>query len=453
MQYGNINKKVISYSLWGNNPTYNIGAIRNAELALDVYPGFECWFYIHQESVPIDTINVLQKMEHVKIIFKSGDLNNEICKPRTWRYEAIDNEEVMIMIARDTDSRFTLREKLAVEEWLKSDKTFHIMRDHIHHNFVILGGMFGTKKIKSLENWSNIIQNYCQNDIRMYDQDFLRDYVYPLIKNDAVIHATFHKYEGELAKDFPIPYDNEFRFVGEYIYADESRSNIHIEELKNNYKPQINLITSFYIIQNPDTPQLEKRNQELLQTLINNINNPFIEKIHLYIDDINALNKVIQINKNNKIHVINVGKQPLYSDLFEYAIDNLENRLCMIANSDIYLHECDAKCLNNINNSIFSLSRYEHDLTSYVIDNRWGSYDAFIFKSPLNKSILEHMKHTQNLAGSDDNIVNILVDHNYNLYNPSFQIKIVHLHESNYRTYSSNKIAHCKYYIVPHLYS
>lgn len=30
-------KKIISFSLWGNNPTYNIGAIRNAEIAKDVY--------------------------------------------------------------------------------------------------------------------------------------------------------------------------------------------------------------------------------------------------------------------------------------------------------------------------------------------------------------------------------------------------------------------------------
>ena len=62
------------------------------------------------------------------------------------------------------------------------------------------------------------------------------------------------------------------------------------------------------------------------------------------------------------------------------------------------------------------------------------------------------MKHKQNVAGSDDNVVNILVDNNYKLYNPAFQIKIVHLHESDYRTYGINKIAECKYYITPNFY-
>ena len=33
-------KKVISFSLWGKNPTYTIGAIKNAELASQFYPDF-----------------------------------------------------------------------------------------------------------------------------------------------------------------------------------------------------------------------------------------------------------------------------------------------------------------------------------------------------------------------------------------------------------------------------
>ena len=63
-------KKVISFSLWGNKPIYNIGAIKNAELALTMYPDFECWFYIHKESVPENIINELSKISNVKIIFK-----------------------------------------------------------------------------------------------------------------------------------------------------------------------------------------------------------------------------------------------------------------------------------------------------------------------------------------------------------------------------------------------
>jgi len=223
-------KKVISFSLWGDNPTYNIGAIRNAEIAKDVYPDFECWFYIHRETVPSQTIEQLQKLDNVKIIFKEGDLN--VCKPAMWRFEAIDEPDVEIMMSRDTDTRFWLREKLAVEEWLKSGKLFHIMRDHPHHDYVILAGMFGSRKIKEISSWKNIMNKYIKNDIRMYDQDFLRDYIYPIIKDNSIIHASFHKYE-EHAISFPIPYCNEYKFVGEYVYHDESRSDRHINDLIN----------------------------------------------------------------------------------------------------------------------------------------------------------------------------------------------------------------------------
>jgi hypothetical protein len=224
-------KKVLSFSLWGDNPTYNIGAIKNAELAKDTYPDFECWFYIHQETVPENTIKKLQEFDNTKIIFKTGDLINENCKPRMWRFEAIDDLDVELVLSRDTDTRILLREKLAVDEWLQSHKIFHIMRDHPHHNFTILAGMFGTKKIPQIPNWTNIINSYNKTDNRMYDQDFLRDYIYPIIKNNSTIHASFHKMEPH-AKNFPINYRRELYFVGEYVYHDNSRSDYHINELK-----------------------------------------------------------------------------------------------------------------------------------------------------------------------------------------------------------------------------
>ena len=225
-------KKVLSFCLWGNNPTYTIGAIKNAELAKIFYPDFECWFYIHQETVPLEIIDELKLLNNVKIIFKTGQLENESCTPMMWRFEAIDSPEVEIMISRDTDSRIYLREKLAVDEWLSSDTIFHIMRDHPCHNFSILGGMFGTKKIKEIPNWTELINKITKNSNRDYDQDFLRDYIYPVIKNNSTIHATFFKKESH-AKDFPIKYCNDFKFVGEYVYADESRNILHINLLKN----------------------------------------------------------------------------------------------------------------------------------------------------------------------------------------------------------------------------
>lgn len=223
-------KKVISFSLWGNNLTYGLGALTNAQLAKLYYPDFECWVYIHKDSVPEETIAALSEQSNVRVIFKSGDLNDLSIKPMMWRFEAIDDPEVEIMLSRDTDTRILEREKLAVEEWIKSGKKFHIMRDHPHHTFRILGGMFGTRKLNDL-CWIDLISHFPRHGDRDYDQKFLEEKIYPVIKDNSVIHSSFHSYEGENITPFPTPYTNKHKFVGEYIFHDDSRSMPHVIDL------------------------------------------------------------------------------------------------------------------------------------------------------------------------------------------------------------------------------
>ena len=441
-------KRVVSFSLWGNNPTYTLGAVKNAQQARALYPGFEFWFYVHTETVPSEIINQLTLLPHVKLIFKTGDLKT--CKPMMWRFEAIDDPEVEIMLSRDTDTRILLREILAVDAWLKSDKLFHIMRDHPDHNFEILGGMFGTKKLPSLPNWQEVMDQIIQqkDGDKGCDQEFLKRYIYPVIKNQALIHASFHLYEPD-AVAFPIPYDADYKFVGEYVYADESRSSSHIATLKTGLAcktvEQVHWITSFYVLPEKDA-QAVQRNEELYTCLYHNLQNPHIAKIHLYVDDLKALNKALTLPQANKIVVIGLGKQPLYADLFNYAIAHLAAATCVIANSDIYLYKCDLEVLRQLGNTIFALSRHEADLTCAVFG--FGSHDAFMFNSQyLTPAITEHMQHVQNVAGSDDNIVNILVEQGYTLLNPCFEIMLVHLHQSNLRTYTAKKIVEGRHFI------
>jgi len=60
--------------------------------------------------------------------------------PMTWRFLPLLDPTVDRMISRDTDSLVTDRKVDAVNEWIKSGATFHIMRDSIHHCVHILGG-------------------------------------------------------------------------------------------------------------------------------------------------------------------------------------------------------------------------------------------------------------------------------------------------------------------------
>ena len=59
--------KVISFSLWGDNPTYTIGAIRNAELAKEIYSDWTCWYYVGTNT-PTEIIEKLKSFDNTKVI-------------------------------------------------------------------------------------------------------------------------------------------------------------------------------------------------------------------------------------------------------------------------------------------------------------------------------------------------------------------------------------------------
>lgn len=179
-------KKVISFSLWGNNPKYTIGAIKNAELAPIVYPGWVCRFYISSD-VPKEIVKKLQLTSEVITIDTIGNW-----KLTVERFKAIDDNDVECVIFRDTDSRLNLREKAAVDEWLKSDKTMHIMKDHPYHGgFPILAGMWGLKKKGFDLNMTNMLKIYSNSEQYHYDQIFLNNFIWKYYADDCIIHDEF----------------------------------------------------------------------------------------------------------------------------------------------------------------------------------------------------------------------------------------------------------------------
>tara|TARA_R110000824_G_scaffold294113_1_gene482434 strand:- start:24350 stop:24994 length:645 start_codon:yes stop_codon:yes gene_type:complete len=178
-------KKLICFSLWGDKPLYTIGAIKNAELAEKHYPGWICRYYIGSNT-PNDIISKLENFNNTEIIkMGEGDWTGMF-----WRFYPASEDNVEIMLSRDTDSRLNSREAAAVNEWIESDKGFHIMRDHPYHTTQILGGMWGTKK-SIIHNMKELIDDYVKGDFWQVDQNFLREKVYPLIKDDYLSHDEY----------------------------------------------------------------------------------------------------------------------------------------------------------------------------------------------------------------------------------------------------------------------
>ncbi len=206
----------VSFSLWGDKPIYNVGIVRNAELMKSIYPGWTMVVY-YDDTVPIATI---KELNNLGVIPKLVD--NSKIYGMFWRFLAADISDCEYAIFRDADSRISIREKLAVDEWIKSGKTLHVMRDHPYHKIPagnnelgILGGMWGIKS--KIINLTKLIQESEISNIFFYgnDQRFLKK-IYNLFIDDRCTHDDFFE-----KKNFPSPRIGG-RFVGERIGDDEN---------------------------------------------------------------------------------------------------------------------------------------------------------------------------------------------------------------------------------------
>ena len=206
--------KVISFSLYGNLPKYNIGAIKNSELYKKFFPDWEMWVY-YNDSVPQETLDILIKND-VKLINTQVD---EGPRNALWRFLPAGDESVEYFISRDCDSRLFERDVISVNDWIESQKPFHIIREHPWgHTWVINAGMWGCVGgfIEDIEESMNeYFQKSDKVNVREVDQWFLKECIYPVVKEHSFISDEFVNFEGKsvsINRDRKI--DN-FAFIGE----------------------------------------------------------------------------------------------------------------------------------------------------------------------------------------------------------------------------------------------
>jgi hypothetical protein len=226
---------IISFSLWGSHPMYWDGAIENISLAKEYYPNWICRFYIDASCNEM-LIKKIQSKECQTILVSSRGLFDGAF----WRFLALDDPSVDIMISRDCDSRLNIRESLAVNEWLKSEKLFHTMHDHpAHLKTPILAGMWGCKK-GLIQNITEKIKTWNQYQYKGGDQKFLEVVIWPTVKDTCFRHVGYCNGTGHYGKSKPFPKHNKLKyngtFVGE-IFDELNQPNKHdIDKLRRSFK-------------------------------------------------------------------------------------------------------------------------------------------------------------------------------------------------------------------------
>jgi len=261
-------KNIISFSLWGNEPMYTIGAIRNAELAETVYPDWICRFYIG-DDVAEDIVDKLKSFDNTEVIVMKDEEND--WQGTLWRFNAItSNDDADYVIFRDTDSRLSDREFEAVLEWKNSGKYFHIMRDHPYHTEAILAGMWGCKPKELIEkinekiyteesglspvsDLERVIDDWFHHEkknieyrrhnhlkpeqltTKGIDQTFLRTLVYPMVFADAYIHDSYPEYNC-----FSGRFDYQYNPKGKEMNTGfPSRRGTNLKDNWNNFVGQV----------------------------------------------------------------------------------------------------------------------------------------------------------------------------------------------------------------------
>ena len=215
------------------------------------------------------------------------------------------------------------------------------------------------------------------------------------------------------------------------------------------------LMTEYHVPTNAD------RHEEYLTCLRENLKNPLIGKIHIFlesnrkrppIDDpkiVYAKAHQKSFEEHKKANISEYDKEYLkrteqarasYSDYFRYARENLHGENCIIANSDIFFDET-LEVIDGVDlkNTLICLSRWDikEGLGGKAVRlfNRPDSQDSWIFTSPMNEEVEEKTTFFLGRMGCDNKLAWIAYHAGVKLTNPAKQIIAKHLHMVDYRTY------------------
>ncbi|MDO9525398.1 MAG: tetratricopeptide repeat protein [Gemmobacter sp.] len=178
-------RNVLTFALWGADPRYLRGVLDNALAAPEVYPGWQ--MRVHADaSVPAELLSALTGLG-VRVIAEPA--GQPMSQRLAWRFRAANDPGVNRFLVRDADSVISRREAAAVADWMDSGRWFHVMRDWWTHTDVMLAGMWGGVA-GVLPPVMPLVAGYRPPHLETpnVDQWFLRDRVWPMVRQSCLVH-------------------------------------------------------------------------------------------------------------------------------------------------------------------------------------------------------------------------------------------------------------------------
>ena len=195
-------KDVISYSLWGPAAFYAYGAMINLVQSRMVYPGWSCRFYIDSAVPPAcaaflrdngaDVRNIADEYPGVGLF---------------QRFLVMNDPTVGRFLVRDCDARLTLPEADLVRQWVDSGEPFHVVRDHVLHNELMIGCLWAGRTDCGIDIVELMRRYFTFGPTAKYghDQRMLGLMLWPLIRDHCLVHDKYYRLDGIDTRPLPDP--------------------------------------------------------------------------------------------------------------------------------------------------------------------------------------------------------------------------------------------------------
>lgn len=210
-----LERRVLSFGLYGADPKYTQGAVRNAELRDTFFPGWVCRFYV-TDDVPLDVLARLKELGAEVLSVPQGQGR---AAGMFFRFLVAADPSVDRFVVRDVDSRLNARDRLAVQDWVDSGAPSHVMRDHVNHcSAPMNGGMWGAVR-GALPSLGAQLDAWPAKDAYAADLDFLAEKVWPELRHTHVAHDSYCCDRFPRTRPFPSRRPLDYQHVGQVFDA------------------------------------------------------------------------------------------------------------------------------------------------------------------------------------------------------------------------------------------
>ena len=201
----------------------------------------------------------------------------------------------------------------------------------------------------------------------------------------------------------------------------------------------------------------KNRQLEIHQCIMNNINNKYIDRIYLILENREDINNeyIIEYNKNKKVYISTLNKRLNFSEIFTFvnSVTHAED-INIVSNLDIYFDDTISKILEkDMDKKLICLTRWDKNLNDAdsKLFNVSYSQDSWIWKGEIVISAKSNFY--MGIPGCDNILCGIYYEMGYDILNPAYDIISHHIHNDLTRDYTNKDIIrNMKMYLVPPSY-